>query len=522
MITAENIAMSFGGRDLFAPVTFTISKGERAGLVGPNGAGKTTLLKIIAGAIKPTSGRAGVSGGELAYLRQEADVNLDTPLIEEMWKSQPEADAIRRRLAGIERQMIDDPSSVANLADEFDRLTDRFRMLGGHQVEPDIARVTAGLGFSQDDLDKLCGEFSGGWRMRISLAKILVRKPEHLLLDEPTNHLDRQAREWLCTELAQYHGTVLVVTHDGGFLDRVVTRILSIQMGKVALYPGNFTNYLETRATQEEQIEAAAERQQREIARQEKFIDRFRYKATKARQVQSRIKALDKIERIEVPQDADAAVFRIRSVGRIERVALKVESLSHDWEGAPVLLDVSFEIERNKKIALVGPNGGGKSTLLRILAGVVKPAEGRVTWAERAHVGYYAQHQDESLDRTETVLGEVRKAAGDQPDGDLRGVLGRFLFSGDDVHKSVSMLSGGEKSRLALAKFLIKPNNVLLLDEPTNHLDAVTRDELLEALAEYDGTIICASHDPAIVEEIATEIYRVDHGELVLEEVRVG
>ena len=521
MISAENLEMSFGARTLFAPVSFVISKGQRVGLVGPNGAGKSTMLQIIAGKMSPTTGRAIVSGGELAYLKQESDIALDVTLREEMWTAMPEANAVRLRIAEIESQMVERPEDAADLATDLDRLHDRFRILGGNAVEPDIRRITSGLGFSEQDMDKECGDFSGGWRMRISLAKILVRQPEHLLLDEPTNHLDRAARDWLRTELSEYPGTILIVTHDGDFLDAVANRVLSIEHGRVVPYTGNYSQFLEQRAERAELQEAAAERQQKQIAHQEQFIERFRYKATKARQVQSRIKMLEKIERIDRPEETAATTFRIQSSGRVERVVLQVGELGHEWEGAPVLLDVEMEIERGQKVALVGPNGGGKSTLLRILAGVVKPTEGSVTWAERARVGYYAQHQDESLDRRETLLGEVRKAAGDQPDGTLRGVLGRFLFSNDDVFKSVSMLSGGEKSRLALAKFLIEPNNVLLLDEPTNHLDAVTRDELLGALDEYDGTIICASHDPAIVEEIATHVYSVEGGEVALSEVRV-
>lgn len=521
MITAENLAMSFGARQLFAPASFVISNGQRVGLVGPNGAGKSTLIQLIAGIITPSSGRASITGGELAYLKQESDISLDQPLREEMWNALPEANAVRLRLEEIEGEMIAFPERVADLSTEFDRAQDRFRILGGQRAEPDISRITEGLGFSNKDLDKLCGEFSGGWRMRISLAKILVRQPEHLLLDEPTNHLDRAARHWLQGELANYPGTLLIVTHDGSFLDRVVNRILSIERGRLVPYSGNYSQFLDQRAENEERQLNASQRQERQIAQKERFIERFRYKAKKARMVQSRIKMLEKIERIDKPESVTATQFRIRSTGRVERVVLDVSSLGHDWEGSPVLLDVALEVERGQKVALVGPNGGGKSTLLRVLAGEVTQSEGDVNWAERARVGYYAQHQDESLDRRETVLGEVRKAAGEEPDGTLRGVLGRFLFSNDDVYKSVAMLSGGEKSRLALAKFLIEPNNVLLLDEPTNHLDAVTRDELLSALDEYDGTIICASHDPAIVEEIATHVYSVEAGEVSLSEVRV-
>ncbi|MEK9676730.1 MAG: ATP-binding cassette domain-containing protein, partial [Chloroflexota bacterium] len=285
-------------------------------------------------------------------------------------------------------------------------------------------------------------------------------------------------------------------------------------------YQGTYSHFLEAKADRQAQLDALADRQEREIARQEQFITRFRSKATKARQVQSRIKALERMQRVERMVDAKTTHFQIKSTGRVEQIVLSAESVSHDWDDSPVLLDVSLEVERGQKVALVGHNGGGKSTFLRILAGEVDPLEGDINWSERSRRGYYAQHQDESLDRASTILESVRESAGDQPDGDLRGILGRFLFSADDVYKKIEMLSGGEKSRVALAKFLVQPNNVLLLDEPTNHLDSTTRDELLDALDEYDGTIICASHDPAIVEEIATHVYTVEQGELTLTEVK--
>jgi ATP-binding cassette subfamily F protein 3 len=452
----------------------------------------------------------------MAYLHQESDVELDRPLGEEMWSALPELESLRRRIAEIEEALILEDGDPELLIAELGDSHDRFKVLGGNGIDAAIARVTSGLGFSGDDLNKPCGDFSGGWRMRISLAKILLRRDEHLLLDEPTNHLDRASKSWLAQELADYPGAVLIVTHDGDFLQKVSTRVLDVEHGQVQSYPGSFADYQLGKRTRQEQLDNQADRQEREIARQEQFIDRFRSKATKARQVQSRVKALDRIDRVERMVTSKATKFQIRSSGRIERKVLGAESISHDWEDSPVLLDVSLEVERGQKVALIGHNGGGKSTFLRILAGEVKPSEGAVNWAERTSMGYYAQHQDESLNPDSTVLEAVRESAQDQSDGALRGILGRFLFSADDVYKLIRMLSGGEKSRVALAKFLVQANNVLLLDEPTNHLDAATREELLSALREYDGTIICASHDPAIVEEIATHVYTVENGEITL------
>jgi ATP-binding cassette subfamily F protein 3 len=520
MIVVENLTKTFGGRALLSSVSFAVSSGEKVGIVGPNGAGKTTLLKMIAGDEPMNAGQVSLSEGELGYLRQEADVNLARSLVEEMWTALPELSSLRERIVEIEDALILEDGDPETLAAELDESHDRFKVLGGNGIDASIARLTRGLGFAPEDLDKPCGDFSGGWRMRISLAKILLRRSEHLLLDEPTNHLDKSSKQWLAQELAEYSGAVLMVTHDGEFLDRVATRILNVEQGRVRSYAGNYSAYLEGKATRQAQLDTEADRQEREIARQEKFIDRFRSKATKARQVQSRIKALDRIDRVERLTTSRATKFEIKSSGRVERRVLYAESVSHDWEGSPVLLDVSFEVERGQKVVLVGHNGGGKSTFLRILAGEVEPSEGKVTWAERARRGYYAQHQDESLDPSLTVLEEVRRSAQDQPNGALRGILGRFLFSADDVFKSVSMLSGGEKSRVALAKFLVRPNNVLLLDEPTNHLDTATRDELLDALGDYDGTIICASHDPAFVDEIATHVYTVENGEIALTDVK--
>jgi ATP-binding cassette subfamily F protein 3 len=516
MIVVDNLTKSFGGRDLLSSVSFTVSSGEKVGIVGPNGAGKTTLLKMIAGDEPMSAGQVNISEGELAYLHQESDVDLDRDLGDEMWSALPELDTLRRRIYEIEDALLVDDDDVTGLITELDDSHGRFKVLGGNGVDSSIARVTSGLGFSGDDIEKPCGDFSGGWRMRISLAKILLRREEHLLLDEPTNHLDKASKRWLAEELAEYPGAVLMVTHDGEFLEKVSTRVLDIEHGQVQSYPGSFADYQRSKMTRQAQLDVQAERQEREVARQEQFIDRFRSKATKARQVQSRIKALGRMDRVERMTTSKATKFQIKSSGRVELKVLDALSISHDWEDSPVLLDVSLEVERGQKIALIGHNGGGKSTFLRILAGEVEPSEGKVIWAERAKRGYYAQHQDESLDLNSTVLESVRESAQDQPDGALRGILGRFLFSSDDVFKSIRMLSGGEKSRVALAKFLVQPNNVLLLDEPTNHLDAATRKELLKALADYDGTVICASHDPAIVEEIATHVYTVENGEITL------
>ncbi|HIK88833.1 MAG TPA: ABC-F family ATP-binding cassette domain-containing protein, partial [Dehalococcoidia bacterium] len=366
MIVVDNLTKSFGGRDLLSAVSFTVSSGEKIGIVGPNGAGKTTLLKMIAGDEPMSAGQVNVSEGELAYLHQESDVELHRDLGDEMWSALPELDSLRHRISEIEDALVLEDGDATELVAELDDSHSRFKVLGGNGVDSSIARVTNGLGFSNADIQKPCGDFSGGWRMRISLAKILLRREEHLLLDEPTNHLDKSSKRWLAQELADYPGAVLMVTHDGEFLQKVSTRVLDIEHGQVQSYPGSFSDYQRTKQTRQEQLDVEAARQEREVARQEQFIDRFRSKATKARQVQSRIKALDRMDRVERVTNSKATKFQIKSSGRVERKVLEAASISHDWEDSPVLLDVSLEVERGQKVALIGHNGGGKSTFLRI------------------------------------------------------------------------------------------------------------------------------------------------------------
>jgi ATP-binding cassette subfamily F protein 3 len=515
MIFAEDVQKSFGGDDVLAGVTFSIGDGERVGLVGPNGSGKSTLLRIIAGQSAPDRGRAGHRGGDLEFLRQEAGLEDDLSLVDEMWKAFPEAVAIQAQLDAVAGRLERGEGDLDALIEEQAHLFERFEALDGYRIERRIGRVLAGLGFAPADHQRPCGDFSGGWQMRVALAKVLVDRPQHILLDEPTNHLDAAARDWLAGELAEYPGTVLLVTHDGAFLDQVATRIIELREGRAESYTGNYTSYQRQKADMIHALDQAAARQERELTRQQRFINRFRATATKAAAVKSREKAVARVERVERIREEGEVHFRLESAGRTELDVLKVAHLGYEYEdGHPVLVDVNLAVERGDKVALIGPNGGGKSTLLKILAGRMEPLEGRVAWAPRARLGYYDQHQDEALEFSRTVLEEVRTAAGpERADGALRGVLGRFLFTGDDAMKPVAVLSGGERSRVALAKFLIQPANVLLLDEPTNHLDVTTRRKLIDALDAFDGTIICASHDPGIVDRVATRVFEVQAGE---------
>ncbi|MPZ99006.1 MAG: ATP-binding cassette domain-containing protein [Dehalococcoidia bacterium] len=523
MIFAEHVARSFGAEDVLKDVTFAIGDGERVGLVGPNGSGKSTLLRIVAGVDRADEGSAGVrGGGALGFLRQEAGLDDARTISDELWTAFPEARAVEERLAAIAAQMSAGEGDFDALIEEQGHLFERFEQMDGYRIDKRIGRVLDGLGFEPEDRDRPCGDFSGGWQMRIALAKVLVHRPPHVLLDELTNHLDTRTQAWLAGELAEYPGAVLIVTHDGEFMDRVVTRVLELRDGRVESYAGNYSAYQRQKADKLHALDQAASRQERELARQQRFIERFRAKSSKATAVKSREKAVARVERIERPRSEREVHFRLEASGRTERDVLFVRNLAHEYEdGEPVLLGVDLHVERGDRVVFIGPNGGGKSTLLRILAGLIEPLEGEVQWAERARLGYYDQHQDEALDRGRTVLQEVRTVAGDQADGALRAILGRFLFSGDDVKKPISVLSGGERSRVALAKFLIQPANVLLLDEPTNHLDVTTRRKLVEALEGYEGTVLCASHDPAILDRVATRVFEVGEGEVAeLEERR--
>jgi ATP-binding cassette subfamily F protein 3 len=515
MLFAENVTKSFGTFDLFGSVSFNVADGERVALAGPNGVGKTTLLRMLAGEDAPTSGAAGHRNGSLGYLKQESGFDPGKTLADEMWTAFPEPLAIAQRLTSVEAQLQDAISDAPELVAESLDLYERFDLIGGHTIQARVSHVLSGLGFKKVDHIKACGSFSGGWRMRISLAKVLVSRPNHMLLDEPTNHLDVKAREWLARELRGYEGTLVIVTHDGAFLDKIVDRVLEIAESGIVSYTGSYSKYLQQRERRRQQQEQAAKRQERQLASQQEFIDRFRAKATKATQVKSREKALAKVEHISHPRREAAARFKIKSHGRVEQKVLTLDSISHAFDNEFVLMDASLAVERGQKVVLVGPNGSGKSTLLRIAMGETCPLEGEVRWAERARPGYYEQHQDEALDPSRTVLQEVQAAAENVTEQQVRTVLGEFLFKGDDVFKPISVLSGGERSRVALAKFLIQSTNVLLLDEPTNHLDHATRESLVNALAKYDGTIVCATHDPTILETIATHVYEIRDGACV-------
>lgn len=524
MLRILNLKKSYGGNDVLVDVSFEVADREKVALVGPNGAGKSSLLKIVAGVLSADDGSIktqGEASREIAYLPQDAGVRSGRSLWDEMLSSFPELQQAQVELTALEQGIADaategDDDKLQELIDRQGTLLEHFEQLGGYAVEAEVAKVLAGLGFQSGDRDKPTSDFSGGWQMRIALAKMLVRKPGLLLLDEPTNHLDLAACEWLESYLAEYPGSILVVSHDRYFLDKVTSRTIELADGVATDYRGNYSHYLEESARRRAEHKAAYERQQKYIARQMAFINATKANAARAALAKSRERALAKLERIAPPKaEAERITLRLAAGKRGPERLLTAEGISKSFESNDVLRRLSLNVDRGDRIALVGANGAGKSTLLRLLAGLDQPDKGKVTVAEDVSVGYYAQDQSQTLDESRSVVDEVLAHA---PSGwgieSVRSLLARFLFTQDDVFKLIGALSGGEKSRLSLAKLLLKPRQLLLLDEPTNHLDVPSKDELEKALNDYAGAVIFSSHDRFLLDRVATKIAELSEGEL--------
>ena len=518
MLHLKHLHKEFAGTPLFTDLTWHLKKGERVGLVGDNGAGKSTLMRIIAGQVEPSGGELQFAkGATVGYLPQDGIVTRGQPLFQEVLGALEELQALEEELHRLTTDLAAIPHGDprhAILLDRFGHVQEEFRLKGGYAKESAVGNVLAGLGFAPAEWDKDCGTFSGGWQMRIALAKLLLREPTILMLDEPTNHLDIESLTWLEEYLKGYDGSVVVISHDRRFLDNLTRRTIEIANGKASEYKGNYSYYLKEREIRLEMLRASYENQQEQIRATMAFVDRFRYQATKARQVQSRLKQLDKIERIEMDDEQGSISFDFPPPPAPGRILMKLEGVTKAYGPVPVFTGLDLTLERGDRIAFLGSNGAGKSTLARIIAGLEPIHAGTRTPGHNVIISYYAQHQADELDPKKTVLETLEDAAPAGLQQGLRRLLGCFLFTGDDVFKKVKVLSGGEKSRLALAKMLLQPTNLIVMDEPTNHLDMRSKGVLQEALAEFEGSYVIVSHDRDFLDPLVNKVIEFRRGRI--------
>jgi len=512
MVSLDNVRVEFDGKPLFDGISFLLQPKEKVGLVGDNGAGKTTLLQVIRGEMKPTEGNVHLpSNLKIGYLPQQIEFTDEDEIYSAVFNSLDEISSIKKKLDKISEEITyrEDYESEAylDLLNQLNELNEKYNVLGGDNVEGEIIKTLKGLGFSDDDIYRPLTEFSGGWRMRVELAKILLRHPDVLLLDEPTNHLDIESIQWFENYLKAYQGAVVLISHDRAFLDNITTRTLEINLGKLFDYKVPYSKFVKEKEKRIEHQRAAYENQQKKIKETEEFIERFRYKSHKASLVQSRIKQLEKMNEVAVDEEDNSKVnIKFPEAPRTGREVVKCSNISKSYEEQKVLDNIDLLVERKESVAFVGKNGEGKTTLAKIIVDDID-YQGNVTVGYNVELGYFAQNQDELLDDQKTVLetmedfaeGEMRKKA--------RSLLGAFLFRGEDVDKRVKVLSGGERSRLALATLLLRPYNLLVLDEPTNHLDMKSKEVLKNALKEYTGTLIVVSHDRDFLDGLVDKVY---------------
>lgn len=518
MISIDNVTVAYGGWTLFDSISFLINPKDRIGLVGRNGAGKTTILKLIVGLQQPTSGAITRNADcTVGYLPQQMLVADSTTLLAETAKAfaevleiEAEIERLNGQIASREDYMSDE---YGKLLHRLDECHERYSILGGDSRDADIERTLLGLGFRRNEFDKPTSAFSGGWRMRIELAKLLLRRPKLLLLDEPTNHLDIESIQWLESYLSNYNGAVVLISHDRAFLDNVTTRTVELSLGRLYDYKVPYSRFTVLRAERREQLLAAYENQQRMIEKSEEFIEKFRYKPTKSNQVQSRIKQLEKIERIEVEEEDNSALsIKFPPAPRSGQIVAEIKDVGMSFGSHTVFSGASFTIRKGDRVAFVGRNGEGKTTLARIIHGELAPTEGTVRIGANVDVGYYAQNQDDLMNGDFTVYDTLDRVAVGDIRTRLRDILGAFLFRGEDVDKKVKVLSGGERSRLAMARMMLQPHNLLILDEPTNHMDMRSKDILKAALQKYDGTLLVVSHDRNFLDGIADRVYEFRDG----------
>ncbi len=515
MITLSHVQKQFGSKVLFKDCSLQIGVRDRLSLIGPNGSGKTTLFKMILGEEPIDEGEILIAKGvKIGYLPQEVISFTGNTVLNEVLKSSIRITSLQDKMKILEEELlsIEDPKEQERLAKEYGKLQERYTILGGYGLEAEAKQILQGLGFKERDFDRATDELSGGWLMRIALSKILLQSPDLLLLDEPTNHLDLASLIWLEEFLINYSGAIVIVSHDRVFLNHLIDRIAEIEAQKIDLYYGDYDHYLEEKEARRQIIEATYKTQQRKIEQTERFIERFRAKNTKSSQVQSRIKMLEKLERIELPKEKKEIRFRFPIPTRSGHKVVEVKNLYKSYGNIRVYQGTDLILYRGDKVAFVGPNGAGKSTLLKIFAGVLDFEEGEVELGKNVTRAYFAQHQFDLLHSENTVFEELLSIATDETQTELRTLLGTFLFSGDEVEKKVSVLSGGEKSRLILAKMLLKPANFLLLDEPTSHLDIPSRNVLEMALRQFQGTICLITHDRHLINQIANKVIEVDRG----------
>lgn len=512
MLNVHNLTVSFAGSDLFSGITFKLNKGDRIGLIGKNGAGKSTLLKVISKDIESTGGTMAFDKDvRIGFLRQDIDFVEGRTILEEAYQAFEEIKQIEVKLEKINQELVErtdyESEYYHDLMVDLNELTHRYELLGGYNYQGNTEKILQGLGFQREDFDKLTDTFSGGWRMRIELAKLLLQDNDILLLDEPTNHLDIESIIWLENFLKSYGGAIVLVSHDKMFLDNVTNRTIEISLGKIYDYKKPYSQFLLLRGEIKEKQLQAQKNQEKEIKATQVLIDKFRAKANKASMAQSLIKKLDKVERIEVDNE-DNAVMNIRFQISKEpgKIVIEAENLSKSYGNKHVLENVDLLIERNSKIAFVGQNGQGKSTLAKILVGEI-PHGGHLKLGHNVEIGYFAQNQSEYLEPEQTVLEIMENAATDTNRARVRDMLGAFLFGGEAVDKKAKMLSGGERNRLALCKLLLSPFNVLIMDEPTNHLDIASKNVLKQALKNFNGTLILVSHDRDFLQGLASTVY---------------
>ena len=518
MISLDNLTVSYGGWTLFDSISFLINEKDRIGLVGRNGAGKTTLLRIITGEQQPTEGAVTINGEcTIGYLPQQMRVADTTTLKAETEKAFDEVLRLEAETVALTEEIATrtdyESDEYAELLHRLNEAQDRYHILGGDTREADIEKTLLGLGFKREDFERATSEFSGGWRMRIELAKLLLRRPSIFLLDEPTNHLDIESIQWLEEYLKNYNGAVLLISHDRAFLDNVTTRTVELSLGHVYDYKVPYSKFVELRAERRAQQMAAYENQQRLIEKTEEFIEKFRYKPTKSNQVQSRIKQLEKLDRIEVEEE-DLATLSIKfpPAPRSGQIVAEIKEVGKAFGEKRIFSDANFTIERGQKIALVGRNGEGKTTMARMIIGELAQTEGTIKLGANVNIGYYAQNQDDLMDGEFTVFDTLDRVATGDIRTRLRDILGAFLFRGEDIDKKVKVLSGGERSRLAMARLMLEPYNLLVLDEPTNHMDMRSKDILKRAIQKYDGTVIVVSHDRDFLDGMVDRIYEFRDG----------